>query len=140
MSFVRRVSEHARLYLAQDSCVQSYRNTMAFLNFLLAEALAAGLERAEAQEREQQQLPPPPNFFVLPRDPRAWRKLHEACRKENMVIAIEITDNSKTHCKRVQPLFMNEARKFESVPFVRVEIEFGLTYKEVSTRYLRLVL
>lgn len=108
-------------------------NNMAFLNFLLAEALAAGLERAEAQEREQQQQqPPPPNFFVLPQDPRAWRKFHEACRKENMVIAVEITDNTKANCKRVQPLFMNEARKFESIPFVRVEIEFGLTYKQVS--------
>ena len=106
--------------------------TMAFLNFLLAEALAAGLERAAAEEREHQNAPPPPNFFVLPQDPRAWKKFHEACKKENMVIAVEITDNSKTNCKRVQPLFMNEARKFESIPFVRVEIQFGRTYKEVG--------
>ena len=103
---------------------------MAFLNFLLAEALAAGLERAE--EKERQQKPPPPNFFVLSEDPRAWTKFHEACRKENMVIAVEITDNSKENCKRVQPLFVDEARKFESIPFVRVEIEFGLTYKQVG--------
>ena len=110
------------------------RETMAFLNFLLAEALAAGLERAAAQDQREQQLPPPPNFFVLPRDPRAWRKFHEACKKENMVIAIEITDNSKAYCKRVQSLFMSEARKFESIPFVRVEIESGLIYKEVCAR------
>ena len=102
---------------------------MAFLNFLLAEALAAGLHRAEAEEANQS---PPPNFFVLPRDPLAWSKFHEACRKENMVIAVEVTDNSKPNCKRVQPLFVREARKFESIPFVRVEIEFGLTYKQVS--------
>ena len=102
---------------------------MAFLNFLLAEALAAGLERAAAEEEQQ---PPPSNFFVLPCDPQAWRKFHEACHKENMVIAIEITDNSKPNCKRVQPLFVKEARKFESIPFVRVEIEFGQTYKQVS--------
>ena len=104
---------------------------MAFLDFLLAEALAAGLERAAAEEQQQTQ-PPPPNFFVLPQDPRAWRKFHEACRRENMVVAIEITDNSKLHCKRVQPLFVNEARKFESIPFVRVEIELGLTHKQVG--------
>lgn len=106
---------------------------MAFLNFLLAEALAAGLERAAAEEKKARQ-PPPPNFFVMPRDPRAWHKFHEACRKENMVIAVEITDNGQDYCKRIQPLFMNEARKFESIPFVRVEIEFGLTYSQV--RYL----
>ena len=98
---------------------------MAFLNFLLAEALAAGLERAEAEEQ------PPQNFFVLPQDPRAWCKFHEACRKENMVVAVEITDNRKPNCRRVQSLFVREARKFESIPFVRVEIEFGLTYKQV---------
>jgi hypothetical protein len=104
---------------------------MAFLNFLLAEALAAGLRRAEAEEAQQSDSPPPPNFFVLPRDPLAWCKFHEACRKENMVIAVEVTDNSKPNCKKVQPLFVREARKFESIPFVRVEIEFGLTYKQL---------
>ena len=103
-------------------------NRMSFLNFLLAEALAAGLTRAEAEEKQQA---PPSNFFVLPRDPQAWCKFHEACRKENMVIAVEITDNSKANCKRVQPLFVKEARNFESIPFVRVEIEFGLTYEQV---------
>lgn len=106
---------------------------MAFLNFLLAEALAAGLERAQAEASQQ---PAPPNFFILPRDPQAWCKFHEACRKENMVIAVEITDNSKVNCKKVQPLFVKEARKFESIPFVRVEIEFGLTYKQVCIRSL----
>ena len=108
------------------------QHKMAFLNFLLAEALAAGLRRAEAEEAQQSDSPPPPNFFVLPRDPLAWCKFHEACRKENMVIAVEVTDNSKPNCKKVQPLFVREARKFESIPFVRVEIEFGLTYKQVS--------
>ncbi len=102
---------------------------MAFLNLLLAEALAAGL--ANRAESEEPQKPPPPNFFVLPKDPQAWRKFHEACIKENLVIAVEVTDNSKPNCRRVQPLFVNEAHKFESVPFVRVEIEFGQTYKEV---------
>lgn len=96
---------------------------MAFLNFLLAEALAAGLERAEAEEKQQA---PPQNFFVLPQDPRAWVKFHEACRKENMVIAVEITDNSKVNCKRVQPLFVKEARNFESIPFVRADVQTGI--------------
>ena len=75
---------------------------MAFLNLLLAEALAAGL--ANRAESEEPQKPPPPNFFVLPSDPQAWRKFHEACVKENLVIAVEVTDNSKANCRRVPEL------------------------------------
>ena len=101
---------------------------MAFLNLLLAEALAAGLERAESEEPQK---PPPPNFFVLPRDPQVWCKFRDACREENLVIAVEVTDNSKVNCRKVQPLFLKEAHKFESIPFLRVEIEFGRTYKQV---------
>ena len=100
---------------------------MSFLDLLLAEAIAAGLARESARER------PPENFFVLPRDPRAWRMLQASSQKETMVVAIEITNNMAPNCKAVQPLFIELARKFASVPFLRVEIGLGRTYDEVRT-------
>ena len=100
---------------------------MSFLDLLLAEAISAGLAR-QAAARE----PPPENFFVLPRDPRAWRMFQAASEKETMVAAIEITNNMTPNCRAVQPLFIELARKFSSVPFLRVEIGLGRTYDEVS--------
>lgn len=99
---------------------------MSFLDLLLAEAIAAGLAREAARER------PPENFFVLPRDPRAWKMFVAASEKETMVVAIEITDNMRANCRAVQPLFIELARKFESVPFLRVEIGLGRTYDEAG--------
>lgn len=95
---------------------------MSFLDLLLAEAIAAGLAREAARER------PPENFFVLPREPRAWRMFQTASQKEMMVVAIEITNNMAPNCRAVQPLFIELARKFSSVPFLRVEIGLGRTY------------
>jgi hypothetical protein len=96
---------------------------MSFLDLLLAEAISAGLAR-QAAARE----PPPENFFVLPRDPRAWRMFQAASEKETMVAAIEITNNMTPNCRAVQPLFIELARKFSNVPFLRVEIGLGSTY------------
>jgi len=58
---------------------------MSFLDLLLAEAIAAGLAREAARERQ----PPPENFFVLPDDTAAWKRFQAASQKENMVVAIE---------------------------------------------------
>ena len=102
---------------------------MSFLDLLLAEAISAGLAR-QAAARE----PPPENFFVLPRDPRAWRMFQAASEKETMVAAIEIT-NTAPNCRAVQPLFIELARKFSNVPFLRVEIGLGSTYDEVSCSF-----
>ena len=99
---------------------------MSFFDLLLAEAISAGLAR-QAEARE----PPPENFFVLPRDPRAWRMFKAASEKETMVVAIEVTNNMAANCRAVQPLFVNLARKFSNVPFLRVEIGLGSTYDEV---------
>lgn len=95
---------------------------------MLAEALASGLAR-EARRTER---PPPDNFYLLPRDPNAWRQIQTACKKENMVIAVEITDNINENCRRVQSLFVDMAREFDSIPFLRAQIGLGNTFEEVS--------
>ena len=105
---------------------------ISFMDLMFAEALASGLAR-EAQARRTER-PPPDNFFVLPRDPQGWRQIQVACKKENMVIAIEITDSRNENCKRIHPHFVDMAREFDSVPFLRVMIGLGATYDEVRFR------
>ena len=107
---------------------------ISFLDLMFAEALASGLRR-EAARAER---PPPDNFFRIPSDPRAWRQIQEACKKENMVIAIEITDNS-ANCMRIQQVFMDLAREFDGVPFMRVQVGAGGTYDEVYYSTLQYV-
>ena len=101
---------------------------ISFLDLLFAEALASGMAR-EARTRER---PPPDNFFVLPRDPRAWGQIQVACKKENMVIGVDVTGDG---CERMQQLFVELAREHDGMPFLRVKIGGGLgggTYDEVS--------
>ena len=97
---------------------------ISFLDLMFAEALASGLAR-EAMRAE----PPPENFFLLPPVPDAWTKIQEASRKENMVVCIAFTEDSN---KPVQRLFMDLAREFDSIPFVRAAIGPGATYDKVS--------
>ena len=109
----------------------SSQNKMAgisFLDLMFAEALASGLAR-EARRAER---PPPDNFYLIPRDPNAWRQIQTACKKENMVIAVEITDDRNENCRRVQSLFVDMAREFDNIPFLRVKIALGSTFDEVS--------
>ena len=101
---------------------------ISFLDLMLAEALASGLAR-EARRTER---PPPDNFFLVPRDPNPWRQIQTACKKENMVIAVEITDDRNENCRRVQSLFVEMAREFDNIPFLRVKIALGSTFDEVS--------
>ena len=100
---------------------------ISFLDLLFAEAIAAGLAR---QARAAQ--PPPENFFVLPKDPRAWKLIHAKNKAENMVCAIEITNNGRENCRRVQPLYLELAREFDGIPFLQVPIAPGATYDEVG--------
>jgi len=104
---------------------------ISFLDLLFAEAIAAGLAR-QAMRAEQ---PPPDNFFQLPKDPRAWKLIHAKNKAENMVCAIEITNNGRENCRRVQPLFIDLAREFDSIPFLQVAIAPGATYDEVHFIY-----
>ena len=101
---------------------------ISFLDLMLAEALASGLAR-EARRAER---PPPDNYFLLPPDPDAWRKIRDASKKESMVVCIEFTDNSSENCRRVQGVFMDLAREFEGIPFVRAVISPGCIYTAVS--------
>ena len=98
---------------------------VSFLDLMFAEALMAGLAR-DAQRRER---PPPDNFFVLTRDPRAWMQIKEACKKENMVVCIEFINEGTS-----SSVFIDLAREFDGIPFLRVKIGSGLggTYDEVS--------
>ncbi len=102
---------------------------VSFLDLMFAEALASGLAREAMRE---QMRPPPDNFFLLPPDITAWKKIQEASRKENMVVCIEFTDDSSDNCKPVQRLFMDLAREFEGIPFIRATIKPFSTYDTVS--------
>lgn len=104
---------------------------ISFLDLMFAEALASGM----AREAMRQEKPPPENFFLLPPDPQAWNKIQEASRKENMVVCVEFTDNRNENCKAVQRLFMDLAREFEGIPFVRAVIGPG-TYDKVRKEWL----
>lgn len=98
-------------------------------DLLLADALASGMARHMAEERSQ---PPPENFFVLPPDTSAWRKLKATCKQENTVICFEITDDGHPPSKRLQGPVMDLAREMENVPVFRVKIGFGRTFDEVK--------
>ena len=102
---------------------------ISFLDLLFAEAIASGMAR-EARTRER---PPPDNFFLLPRDSCAWRQIQAASNKENMVIAVEITDGLGENCQRIQRLFVDLAREHDGMPFLRVKIGGGNTFEEVAT-------
>jgi hypothetical protein len=97
---------------------------ISFLDLLFAEAMASGMAR-EARTRER---PPPDNFFLLPRDPRAWLQIKEASKKENMVIAVEVTDDSN---ERMQRLFVELAREYDGMPFLRVKIGLGCSFDQL---------
>lgn len=101
-----------------------------FLDLIFAEALASGM----ARELARAERPPPDNFFVLPGDVRAWRQIQTASKNENMVVCVEITrkESGNNSCKKVQGIFMDMAREFENIPFLRVFIEPPLaTFEEV---------
>ena len=94
-----------------------------FLDVLLANAVASGL--AHGVIHQQQEKPPPENFFELSKEPKAWEQFKEASKRENMVVCVEFVtkDLSKT------TLFVDLAREHEGIPFVRVivsdEEQFG---------------
>ena len=100
---------------------------ISFLDLLFADAIATGLAR-HAMRAEQ---PPPDNFFELPKGPSAWKLVHAKNKAENMVCAIEITNNGRENCRRMQPIFLDLAREFDSIPFLRVAIAPGATFDEV---------
>ena len=117
--------------MGRDSGSDREMAGISFLDLLFAEAIASGMAR-EARTRER---PPPDNFFILPRDPRAWLQIQAASKKENMVIAVEITDDSNENCLRMQRIFMDMAREHDGMPFLRVKIGLGCTFDQVATLF-----
>ena len=102
---------------------------ISFLDLMFAEALASGL----AREGRRAERPPPDNFFLMPGDGDGWRKIRDASKRENMVVCIEFTDNSNDNCLQVQRVFMDLAREFEGIPFIRAVIGLGSTFDSVCT-------
>ena len=102
-----------------------------FFDLLLADAIASGLARQAAAGRARQEQPPPENFFILPADPQAWRQVHASCKRENMVIGVEVTDDSHSGSRSVQPLFVDLAREVPNIPFFRIKIGFGRAYTQL---------
>ncbi len=101
---------------------------ISFLDLMLAEALAGGL----AREQARRERPPPDNVFVIPKEFRAWNQIKEACRKENMVFLVDITDGTSENCKRVDSVFFDMAREFDALPFFLVKVgPFG-TFDKVT--------
>ena len=105
------------------------------MDLMFASVLAEGL--AEAMKAGSE-TPPPENFISLPRDPQAWHQIRDTSKKENMVVAIDIANNLNQESKRLQPMFVDLAREFEGVPFVRATIGPAGTFEEV--RFLQLII
>ena len=99
---------------------------MSFLDVALAKALAAGL--AHDTMRMQSLRPPPSNYFVLSKDPKAWNQFKEDGRKENLVFCMEFIDEDMS-----STVFIDLAREFDSIPFVRVQVGQGIegSFEEV---------
>ncbi len=101
---------------------------LSFLDLMLAEALAGGL----AREQARRERPPPDNVFVVPKNISGWNQIKDACRKENMVFLVDISDGSSENCRRVDNFFFDLAREFGALPFFLVKVgPFG-TFDQVS--------
>ena len=100
-----------------------------FLEFMLAGTMA-GLAREAMRARAQDEEPD--NLCKIPPDPRAWQQIHSGCKRDHLVVVIEITDDVHENCKRVRPQFTQLAREFDGVPFLRVELGPGESFKQVG--------
>lgn len=96
---------------------------ISFLDLLLAEAVVSHLQAREAQ--------PPDNFKELVSNPEAWKRIQAACKESNMVIVLEITSDSHLNCKRIQPKFIQLAREFDELPFLRATIGPGASFAQL---------
>lgn len=101
---------------------------ISFLDLMFAEMLAGELAARESAKRERAL---PGNVFVLQK-PAAWREIKEACRKENMVFAVDISDGHSENCKRVEGVFIEMAKEFDGLPFFIVRVGLQETFVEVS--------
>ena len=101
---------------------------MSFLDVVLAKALASGL--AHDIRMQESLRPPPDNYFVLSKDPKAWKQFKEDGRKENLVFCMEFIDEDMS-----STVFVDLAREFDGIPFVRVQVGQGTegSFEEVCS-------
>ena len=85
-----------------------------------------------AREQARRERPPPDNVFVIPTEADGWYIVRDACRKDNMVFLVDITDGSSGNCRRVDSAFFDLAREFDGIPFFLCKVgPFG-THDQVS--------
>ena len=100
---------------------------LTFLDLMLADALAGGI----AREQARRERPPPDNVLVIPKELHAWNQIKEACRRENRVFLMDITDGTSENCKRVDGVFFDMAREFDGLPFFLVKVGPFETFDQV---------
>ena len=102
---------------------------MSFLDVVLAKALASGLAH-DTLRRQESLRPSPDNYFVLSKDPNAWKQFKEDGRKENLVFCMEFIDEDMS-----SRVFIDLAREFDGIPFVRVQVGQGIerSFEEVCS-------
>ena len=110
---------HAQVNLYKRNCYRELEMA-SLLNFLLMQELVESLKRDEEEKEEKQREEAPPKNFFQVNDYKAWRGGQEACKREQMVIALEITDQFSDSSGRVRPLFLRLAKEFDSIPFLSV--------------------
>lgn len=105
---------------------------MSFLDVVLANALASGLAH-DTLRRQESLRRPPDNYFVLSKDPKAWKQFKEDGRKENLVFCMEFIDGDMS-----SRVFVDLAREFDGIPFVRVQVGQGIerSFEEVCSTTL----
>jgi hypothetical protein len=102
---------------------------MSFLDVALAKALASGLAHDTIRMHESLRSPPS-NYFVLSKDPKAWNQFKEDGKKENLVFCMEFIDEDMS-----SRVFIDLAREFDGIPFVRVQVGQGIegSFEEVCS-------
>ena len=111
-----------------------------FLDFMLMKELVESLEsqtRDNEGRRAEETKSDPENFFLVV-DPKAWKRAQEVCKREKLVVAMEITNQFDDTCHRVRSLFTGLAKEFDSIPFFRVVTGPGrqLTMEQVRAYLL----
>ena len=111
-----------------------------FLDFLLMKELVESLEsqtRDSAEEKRAEEKESDPENLFLVVDQKAWKRAQESCKREKLVVAMEITNPFDDSCRRVRPLFTDLAKEFDSIPFFRVVTGPG---RQLTTEQVRLYL
>lgn len=108
-----------------------------FLDFLLMKELVASLENQtrDNEERRGGEKEPKPENYLLVVDQKSWKGAQETCKRQKLVVAMEITNQFDDSCRRVQPLFINLAKEFDSIPFFRVVTGPG---RQLTTEQVRI--